>query len=539
MPLDRGEWVRGTGDESYAEYMLRARRRFERGQIATLRQVRQIYRRAAEAVREDIARTAPGTLRYGHLKALAKVLEQRARSLTSELLEATRAGIYLASREAVSGPEELVVQLVEGVFDRADVERLFAAVNERAVLAFLARVGRDGLKLSDRVWRVGERWRNAIVRVLEDGIARGEDARKLAVEVQRYLQPGVWTAHKLETRRRLGVSADVSYEAMRLVRTEMNNAFHEATIMANRATPSYLGIYWRLSAQHPFPDVCDDYARHNGDGFWPKGQEPVRPHPQCFCVAIPRHERPEEFSERLRQWIRDPQSQPRIEDWYNRTARQFLKRPAGAVGEPQVQAMSMVLAGRSRKVVVARVGAGTEMVIPLDLDMREQLLDLMGVRREFQRLPGKLQAVVKTIQVLDVRNPDDAHWEKVYGIPGFRSFATGGQGSIQLWANGHLGPDRVRSVAFRSLAHEAAHNLDDALGPAVNAKRYSIGQEWEQARLQDAVSSGKLWVSLYAEQSRAPWEDFVDSVILYLIDPSTFWRVFPRRAEVLRRLIGE
>ncbi|HHY95483.1 MAG TPA: hypothetical protein GX513_10825 [Firmicutes bacterium] len=327
MPLKKGDWVRGTGDESYAEYMLRARRRFEQGQVGTVRQVRQIYRRAAETVREDIRQATPGTLRYGHLKALAKVLEQRARSLTSELLEATQAGIHLASREAVSGPEELVVRLVEGTFDRAEVRRLFAAVNERAVLAFLARTGPDGLKLSDRVWRVGERYRNAIVRVLEDGIARGEDARKLAVEVQRYLQPGVWTVHKLETRRRLGVSADVSYEAMRLVRTEMNNAFHEATILANRASPSYLGIYWRLSGEHPFPDVCDDYARHNGDGFWPRGQEPVRPHPQCFCYILPRHERPEEFAERLRQWLRDPQSQPHIENWYNSTARVFLKRP--------------------------------------------------------------------------------------------------------------------------------------------------------------------------------------------------------------------
>lgn len=539
MPLKKSDWVRGTGDESYAEYMLRARRRFEQGQVATVRQVRQIYRRAAEAVRQDIAQVTPGTLRHGHLKALAKALETRARELTDQLLAATRAGIQLATRDAVSGPEELVVRLVEGAFDRAEVRRLFAAVNERALMAFLARTGPDGLKLSDRVWRTGERWRNAIIRVLEDGIARGEDARKLALEVQRYLQPGVWTAHKLETRRRLGVSADVSYEAMRLVRTEMNNAFHEATIMANRAAPSYLGVHWRLSGEHPFPDVCDDYARHNGDGFWPRGQEPVKPHPQCMCVVVPRHERPEEFSERLRQWLRDPQSQPGIEDWYNRTARQFLKRPPGAVGEPQVQAVNMVLAGRPRRVVVAKVGAGTNMIIPLDLDRQEQQMDLMAIRRVFQQLPEQLRNAVKAIHVLDVRNPDDPYWERVYGIPGFRSYGSGGHGSIQLWANGNIPPEGLPWLAYRSLVHEAAHNLDAALGSTVNASWYSVGQEWEQARFQDAVSSGKLWVSAYAEQSRAPWEDFADSVILYLIDPSTFWRVFPRRAEVLRGLIGE
>jgi hypothetical protein len=175
----------------------------------------------------------------------------------------------------------------------------------------------------------GEHYRNNIRTILEDTVARGEDARVVARKLERYLQPGVHTALKAETRRRLGVSKDVSMEAMRLAVTEMNNAFREGTVMAAQATPGYLGVYWRLSpTSHVLADVCDDYARHNGNGFWPKGEEPTTPHPWCRCYLVPGVEDSASFKERLKEWLRDPGSQPDLERWYNGTARPFLERPA-------------------------------------------------------------------------------------------------------------------------------------------------------------------------------------------------------------------
>jgi len=326
--LRRDDVERLAGHQDYADYILAARRRFEQGQAATVQELRRVYRRAAARVREDIERTAVGTLRRSHLEALARNLERRARELSEETLEAIRRGVYLSTEAGTMAPQNITARLVREAWDPVEVGRLFAPINERAAMMVLARTGKDGLRLSDRVWRAGEKWRRAVARVVEDGVARGVDPRKLAREVERYLQPGVGTAHKLETRRRLKVPKDLSYEAMRLVRTEMGNAFHEASIAANGAAPSYRGIYWRLSSSHPVKDVCDDYAAHNGNGFWPKGEEPAKPHPQCFCVVIPAHEDPEQFADRLRAWLDDPQSQPDIEEWYTGAARAILTRPA-------------------------------------------------------------------------------------------------------------------------------------------------------------------------------------------------------------------
>lgn len=347
------------GSIEYAEYLLRARREFERGRAATLAELRAVYRRTAEAIRRDIESVTPGTLRHGHLAALASNLENRAKELNRQVLDATQRGIWLSSSAGVRGPASIAEEVLREAFDPPEVRRLFAGINERAVLAMLSRTRKDGLKLSDRVWRVGEKARAAVTRLVEDGVARELDSRVLARKVQRYLQPGVWTAHKLETRRRLGVSKDVSYEAMRLARTEMNNAFHEGMIAANQEVPSYRGIYWRLSGSHPAPDVCDDMATNTSygePGFYPKGYEPIRPHPQCFCVTVPAYEDPRQFTERLREWGQNPSSQPDIEEWYNGTARQFLRRPASLrIVEPMRLAEGIYLTVKAKESEIRRL----------------------------------------------------------------------------------------------------------------------------------------------------------------------------------------
>lgn len=320
------DWI-GAAQGDYGEYLYRARERFVKREAATAREIKEIYRRVAAELRSEIEALTPGTLRRSHLIALERLLERAASQLNNRIIAAITAGIYLAVDEAVSGSEEVAGDILSGVFDRVEVKWLFADISQRAVLSFLSRARPDGLKLSDRVWRISQHARTALQKLVEDAVARGLDSRQLARRVQQYLQPGVWTAMKAETRRNLGVPKDVSYEAMRLARTEINNAFHEGTVNAYRTIPSARGVYWRLSARHVLPDVCDDYASHNGNGFWPKGEEPAKPHPQCWCVILPAMEDPDEFKDRLKQWMSDPASQPDIEDWYNNVARRFLRRP--------------------------------------------------------------------------------------------------------------------------------------------------------------------------------------------------------------------
>lgn len=324
------DWVGAAGNEEYGRYLWEARQRFQKGQAATVQQVKALYRRVARQLRDEIKDITPGTLRHAHTAALAKALDKAADTLNRDTLDTITQGIRLAVDEAVRGPQQISLDLLQGVFDAAQVKWLFADINQRAVLSLLARTRhKDKLKLSDRVWRTSQHARQALQKIVEDGVTRGLDARRLARQVQQYLEPDTWTALKSDTRQRLRVPRNVSMEAMRLAVTETNNAFHEGTINAYQAVPSARGVYWRLSKSHPVYDICDQYAAHNGNGFWEKGTEPAKPHPWCLCVLLPAMEDPDTFREKLRAWVQNPASQPDIETWYNTTARRFLTRPSG------------------------------------------------------------------------------------------------------------------------------------------------------------------------------------------------------------------
>jgi hypothetical protein len=79
----------------------------------------------------------------------------------------------------------------------------------------------------------------------------------------------------------------VNYNAMRLARTEMNNAFHFTQIRYTREMPWVDGYSWNLSGSHPSVDICNTMATANHDGIgrgvYKKGNVPGKPHPQCFC----------------------------------------------------------------------------------------------------------------------------------------------------------------------------------------------------------------------------------------------------------------
>jgi len=317
----------------YAEYLARARERFARQEAATVDQLRRAYLHARESVLRDLRDLPPDarrSLQARHWADLAMRLDQRASELSAGILDALHVGIRVTSRAAADAGAAVTASVI--VDRAASVRAMFADINERAAMAFIARTGRDGLQLSDRVWRVGRNYRRAILNLTQDAVVRGEDAKTLARRLERYLQPGARHEMSDAVRRRLKVPADISYEAYRLAATELNNSFHESTIMVGRATPGYQGIYWRLSPAHKIPDVCDDLAAHNGTGFWPAGSEPSKPHPLCRCHIVPRWEATGSLKARLRRWLGDPGAEPDLETWYQTWAGPFVDR--SGLGQP-------------------------------------------------------------------------------------------------------------------------------------------------------------------------------------------------------------
>ncbi len=338
---------------SYAQEILAARARFITLRLQKDQAIRRIYETAADNVASEIRSLVPGgsPLRRRHMTALEKVLRTLANDINQGVTRELQDGIVQSVAAGVQPHAAITARLLASAagaggppLDLVRVQWLFAGVNQRAVEAIWARVDPNGLRLSNRIWKAARRNQDVLRDLVVDAVARGRDSVALARDLEQYLKRRTPAAAFPNMMRRMGrrIPKDLSYEALRLARTEMTAAFGEGTIAAGAVAPSYLGIKWVLSGAHPEPDVCDERARGgpNGNGVYPKGQEPAYPaHPNDLCSLIPQHEEPKDFVERLRKWRDNPASDPALEDWYNNIYSQGLV-PGGLTGSPAITALT-------------------------------------------------------------------------------------------------------------------------------------------------------------------------------------------------------
>lgn len=208
--------------------------------------------------------------------AMAKVNVQ----MWANVLDATKVGIG----DAVWNATEM-----QALFD----ERLFAAAGVsqeywRASMIAKAKVGVDslisrkqnGITLSQRVYKNQALSKGYVDRAINNGLALGKSAKAIAADVVGFIDPAT--------------PGGASYAAMRLGRTEVNNAFHATAVRNYQNTPWVQRVKWSLSGSHPAGkvDECNDYA----DSVHFKGGEageflamevPGKPHPNCLCYVEP------------------------------------------------------------------------------------------------------------------------------------------------------------------------------------------------------------------------------------------------------------
>lgn len=179
-------------------------------------------------------------------------------------------------REAAAAAVESMTMLQGKLFNRVGQDA-------RVALARQAKAGLDSfvsreenlLPLSRRVYLNGRRGADAAAREVQKGLLRGESAQEIANRVYQYINPST--------------RGGASYAAMRLARTEINNAFHFTSIRYTREMPWVVGYKWNLSGSHKQPDICNTMATadhdRKGAGVYKKENVPGKPHPHCFCYV--------------------------------------------------------------------------------------------------------------------------------------------------------------------------------------------------------------------------------------------------------------
>lgn len=245
--------------------------------------------RILAAARKDITQQLHGMpqdsarLRRMQLRHVRSIIAQAQARMWRDIGDVVRA----RRMEAASRMLELGAEFDNFLFKRFGQAGLTSGEladlvkSERAAIAsgfdrMMARVlGQSYVPLSDRVYR-SNTWINSRLDTrVNSALARGLSAREFAAEIRDFINPDT--------------PGGIRYAAMRLARSEINNAAHAVAVNSAQGKPWISGMQWQLSASHPKPDVCDDIAEGGvgGNGVYDVGKVPAKPHPQCFCTIFP------------------------------------------------------------------------------------------------------------------------------------------------------------------------------------------------------------------------------------------------------------
>jgi hypothetical protein len=237
-------------------------------------------------------------VRTAQIRLVMKEIKDILSELFDEITPVIRDGQKQEAEAAIDGLTETDRQYLEDVFQNTDTVRDFIDSQKIQakiqVINAVNRITKSELPLSKRVYRTEALAKNWVQREVTSGIARGSSAKEIAGIVRKYIRPNT--------------PGGVSYAALRLGRTELNNAFHATAITFAQDRPWIQGMEWFLSAVHESDpqrvEVCETYAGQ----IFEVNSVPAKPHPQCRCFVAPVLETPDVFLSNLtagqyRDWI--------------------------------------------------------------------------------------------------------------------------------------------------------------------------------------------------------------------------------------------
>jgi hypothetical protein len=205
---------------------------------------------------------------YAHAEATATVVEGVVAAHANGFQDARKLALELYEGYGFNPAEPLVINPEHDAIPKYMREALLTDESVRRDLA------RAYAKAQTKALRTGA-LRSAYAELLQsiDKVADGSGAD--------YLDK------KLE----VAVHEKMRYYASRISRTELHRAYarrQAGEIMQDQAVKF---VQWRMTPNHPAPDICDAFAGADyyglGPGIYPKDQAPVAPaHPHCRCILV-------------------------------------------------------------------------------------------------------------------------------------------------------------------------------------------------------------------------------------------------------------
>lgn len=256
------------------------------------------------------------TLLDDYLRVSSEIIEERLKVLLDgSLTVSVESGLHQSKQTTLS-------LLKKGKMDWKPIERSYFRARTESVEAMKMRTIK-GLNLSDRIWGQSQKARTILGSIVTEGMALGENPIQVAKMLEGYVRGGANTIaseYPNMMERMQYVPNDLSYEALRIARTESAAAYGEGTKRSAELNPSNVGMQWSLSNAGVACEKCKENADYDsglGKGVYKMEDLPEYPaHPNCLCVLSEVVENTDDFVKRLIEWNNDPTTHADLEHWY-------------------------------------------------------------------------------------------------------------------------------------------------------------------------------------------------------------------------------
>lgn len=170
----------------------------------------------------------------------------------------------------------------------ASLSTSFGLIHQDTVEALHDFIAADGLKLSDRLWRLTAATKRKVEETIQQAIIKGESSRETA---QKLITPSGQVGSDVADILTQRAPGNVVHSALRISRTELARANNEGFLRTGEKISVVAGNRWNLTGSHPRVDICDTYATQDVDGLgaggYKSGNYPSMAHPECMCYPTP------------------------------------------------------------------------------------------------------------------------------------------------------------------------------------------------------------------------------------------------------------
>lgn len=248
-----------------------------RRQVTVDVEMRKVLRASIKSLDSEIKRLSESAKIGNQVRASQLRLTREMMSIWRSVGDVIETGITESAGDLAKVQQAFDKDLMKrlGVKMTPDFARSLLAQAEAGLESYVSR-RHFNMTLSERVYRNGKRSVASVESIINQGLLSGRSATEIARMVRGFINPRT--------------PGGVSYAAMRLARTELNNAFHQTSIRMAKDDPFVERMRWNLSGSHPKPDICNELAARVNQNGWGPGeysvdQVPNKPHPQCLCFT--------------------------------------------------------------------------------------------------------------------------------------------------------------------------------------------------------------------------------------------------------------